>query len=121
MEALRGAALLAWLAVGLWRLFVCLSLVMAPEPPLLGLLAVAAQAATGLAAAFAIARLRSGLAETLLAVFVAAVALQMGVDALLYGFRSLLEAVFGVLAALALAALGWLALRASHAPARASL
>jgi len=110
-NALRGAALIAWLAVGLWRLFVCLSLVLAAEPPAVGLLAVAGQAAAALGTAFAIARARKALAELLLAVFVGLVALQMGADALFYGIRSLLEALAGLLVALALAAFGWLALR----------
>lgn len=118
-SALRGAALILWLAVGLWRLFVCLSLVLAPEPALLGLLACAGQAVAALGAAFAIARVRVALAERLLVTFVALVVFQMGADALVYGIRSLLEALAGVGAALALAAFGWLALRASASPARA--
>jgi hypothetical protein len=118
-NALRGAALILWLAVGLWRLFVCLSLVLAPELHLLGLLALAGQAVAALGAAFAIARVHVRLAERLLVVFVAFVGVQMGADALVYGIRSLLEALAGIGVALALAAFGWLALRASGSPARA--
>lgn len=115
----RGAALLAWLAVGLWRLFVCLSLALVPEPPVLALLALAGQAATAIGAAIAIARLRVRLAELFVVAFVACVVLQMGADFLVYGIRSLLEATTGVLLALLLAALGWLALRPASPPARA--
>jgi hypothetical protein len=115
----RTAAVIVWVLVGLWRAFVALSLALAPEPPALGLLALVGQAVVALAVAWALARARAGLAPLLLAAFVAFVALQMGADALVYGIRSLLEAVTGVLAALALAALGWLALREPRAPLRA--
>jgi uncharacterized membrane protein YccC len=121
MEAttLRRAACIAWLAVGLWRLFVCLSLALAPEPPALALLALAGQVASALGAGFALARSRASVAELLFAAFVGFVVLQMGADALVYGIRSLLEALAGVLVALALAALGWLALREPRSRARA--
>jgi hypothetical protein len=116
---LRTGAWVACLAVGLWRLFVAVSLALAAEPAALALLALAGQAACALAAAFAIARARTALAEALLVAFVAFVTLQMGADALVYGIRSLLEALIGVFAALALAALGWWALRGPRERARA--
>lgn len=110
MSAWRAAAVLAFAGIGLWRALVLASLLVV-DPPVLALVAVAGQAILACVAAVAIARRRAALAKLALAGFFACVVVQMGADAFVYGFSSLLEALAGVVLAAALAVAGWIALR----------
>lgn len=116
MAGWRAAMVPTFAVVAAWRVFVLASLVLAVNPPAVAGLAVAGQVATAALAALGIARGRVALAKLALAGFFACVAVQMGADAFVYGFRSLVEALAGLLVAGALALLGWLALRAEATP-----
>jgi hypothetical protein len=111
-----GKTVLRWVLaatfalVGLWRALQTAALIGIPDVSLGASFVLAGQGVTALAAAIFLvfeSRARGRLALLLFAVFVV---VGMGMDALVYGFRSLWEALAGILLGLTLAALGWIAL-----------
>jgi hypothetical protein len=113
--ALAGAV---FVALGTWRLLQALALAGLPEPAALVLLALVGEGVAAVVAGLALIASRAQLALAALVAFTAFVALQMAADTAVYGIRSVLEALVGMALALLLALLGWLAARASLAPAR---
>ncbi len=102
---------LVFALVAVWRLWESLGMaVIASSVPLVGLLALVGQGLAAPIAAIALWHEMRALGRAALVIFVLFVAVQMAADTFAYGIRSLLEALAGILFALALAGLGWFAL-----------